>query len=224
MFAKTKSSFVAVALSACVVVQASPIVYLGSDDNVSSLADMVDSQSAAASFVAATGNLTTVNFETALPSNLIINGGGTTDDSGCGALCGINTTPGGGFVRLLLGGSLTFTFSTSVDAFGVYVTGLQTDLVAQQTIVFMDGTASTQLINVPSAINGGGAFVGVTDFSHFIKSVTFDATEDIVAFDDLLFRNARFGPVSDPLPEPGTLALVGLALAGLASARRRKQR
>ena len=124
--------------------------------------------------------MNTFDFESAIPVNLSVARGITRNRSpaGCGALCGFNTTAGGSFYREVAGGggSVTFTFTNPVDAFGFFVNGLQTNLVPQQTIVYVDGSSATTTINFPLAINGGGAFVGFIDFGQLISSVTFNAT------------------------------------------------
>jgi hypothetical protein len=172
-------------------------------------------------FLAAAGNLNVFDFESAIPANLTISGGTTTSSSGCGALCGFNTTSGGQFFRLLSGGSVTFAFANPVDAFGFFVNGLQTDIVPQQTIVYVDGSSVTRSINMPSATDGGGAFLGFIDFGQQISSVTFNATNDILGFDDLRFGRSATNP-SDPsssVPEPSTYALLLSGLAGLMARR-----
>lgn len=219
---KITPTLAAVAFAFAGAAQAAPTTYIGSDNNVSSLSQMVNSTAAAGSFLAIAGSLNTVNFESPVPANLSISGGSITNNSGCGALCGFNTTAGGGFFVSVVGGSVTFNFTNPVDAFGFFVNGLQTDLVPQQTIVYTNGASVSQTINMPSAINGGGAFIGFIDYGQLISSVSFNATNDILAFDDLRFGRSEQNPTS-PVPEPETYAmlLAGLGLLGTV-ARRRK--
>jgi hypothetical protein len=193
--------------------------YLGADNNVSSLAQMTNSVAAETAFVAAAPGLSLITFETAVPASVTIVGGSITNNSGCGQLCGFNTTAGGQNFYLLDGGTGTFTFTTAIDAFGMYITGLQTDLVAQETITFSDG--SSQTINTPASTGGGGAFMGFTDIGASIVSVSYNATSDIVSLDDV-----RYGNVSSSVPEPSSLLLLGtgLLVLGMVAIRKRALR
>jgi len=196
--------------------------YLGADNSVTSLAQMVNAQAAAASFLAVAGSLNVVDFESPLPPGLTITGGTTAILDSCGAVCGFNTTAGGQFFRRVSGGSVRFSFTNPVDAFGFFVNGLQTNIVSQQTIVYVDGGSVTRTINMPSSINGGGAFIGFIDFGQLISSVTFNATQDILGFDDLRFGRSAADPGNPmpPIPEPSTYLLMVTGLAGLLLLRR----
>lgn len=213
-------SVAALVSATCLSAHAAPVVYIAGDNNVQSLAQMVNSTAAAAAFDAVVGAVSVYDFESAIPANLTIVGGSTTNNSGCGALCGFNTTAGGAFFRSVVGGSVTFNFTTPIDAFGFYVNGLQTNVVPQQTIVYVDGSSVTTTINFPSATDGGGAFVGFVDYGNQISSVTFNATNDILGFDDLRFGRSATNPNS--VPEPVSMALVGMGLTALGVSRRRR--
>jgi hypothetical protein len=193
------------------------VTYTGADNAVTSLAQMTNSVAAETAFNAAVPGASVITFETATPTGVSISGGTITNTTGaCAALCGFNTTAGGQyFYELSNAGTATFTFTHAIDAFGTYITGLQTNLVPQETLTFSDG--STQTIDTPTAINGGGAFIGFTDFGKSILSVSYNATQDIVALDDV-----RYASATTAVPEPATLTLFGVGLLGLGMISRRK--
>ncbi len=189
------------------------ITFVGGDNAVTSLSQMTNSLAAEASWAAAVPGASVITFETALPAGVSLSGGTITNNSGCGALCGFNTTPGGAYFYSLVGGTATITFTTPIDAFGMYITGIQTDQVSGEMVTFNDGSSET--IDTPTATGGGGAFMGFTDIGESIVSVSYDAVNDIVALDDISYSSG-----APSVPEPSYY--IPLALLGVfAWARRR---
>jgi hypothetical protein len=192
---------------------AAPTLFQGYDSPATTAASMTNANAAAAAFDAAAPGLSLLTFESGVPGDVSISGGSITNDSGCGYLCGINITAGGAYFLYLYGGSTTISFSSPVNAFGFYVTGLQTEIVPNETVTFSDG--SSQVIPINQGTGGGGGFIGVIDQGKLITSVTYSAQNDIVVLDDL-----RYGMA--PVPEPATVGLMLAGIAGLGLARRRR--
>lgn len=148
------------------------------------------------------------------------------------------------------GSGLTFTFSSAVNAFGFeigdwatccYVPTVLRSAAVQAAYsvpstgsglwIAFDGGAATLPANALTANDNPGVaasgsytnFIGAIDSSSTFSKVTFWGDgygEFLVAGGTMRFASVPKGSVG--LPEPGSLALVGLALAGLAAASRRK--
>jgi hypothetical protein len=138
------------------------------------------------------------------------------------ALGGFNTTLGGKNFVDIQGGTATFTFSSPIQAFAAYFTGVQTAFF-QDTITFNDGTI--QSINVPGSADtslGGVGFAGFTDPGKLITTITITASNnagvDFIGIDDV-----RFVTPTTAVPEPGSVALlIGLGISSSVFVRRRK--
>ena len=212
---------------------ASLVIYSGNDAGASSIDPRPLSNAAAANFDAAAAGLGPVNlvtFESAPVgpySNLLVAPGVTMNgiDDFLGqqqilnapfsppeALFGYNTTAGGTHFASMLGGTLTISFATPIQAFGAYFSGVQTAL--GHTIQFNDGAAQT--VNLVQGSAGGLQFLGFTDVGKSISSITLTLTFDDIAFDDMRYTAAS------SVPEPAMPVTVGLGLIGLL--RRRNQR
>jgi hypothetical protein len=147
---------------------------------------------------------------------------GVTTNSGDPTALGYNTTVGGskylGFVPQFEAPSatLTFSFSTPINSFGTYITGLEEGIDGVVTVEFNDGALQSFLLSDP--IGGGVQFFGFTDAGHAISAVSFvetdvsSSTRDILGIDDVSYT---------VIPEPGTLLLLGSTLAGLGFLSRR---
>lgn len=129
-------------------------------------------------------------------------------------LDGYNTTSGGANFVEMVGGTLTFTFATPVQAFGAYFSGIQTAFFAD-VITFSDGGSQTLLIPGAGTTNSIGAlaFLGFTDVGRSISSITITASNangaDAIGVDDVRFQAAS------TTPEPSSF---GLVLGGLFAA------
>lgn len=190
-----------------------PIVYQGYDAGATSLSVATNAQAASIAFDLAAGATNIIDFDTNTSGATI----STPDTYAAGsfALFGGNTTAGGSnfFGHTY---TTTITFDNAIDSFGAYFSGYQR---SDFTLTYNDGNGNTVILDMPvgNLTLGGLSFFGFTDIGASIGSLVVQTVlGDYVGIDDI-----RFGTAAAPVPEPGTLLLLGSGLAGLALYRRR---
>jgi len=138
-----------------------------------------------------------------------------------------NTTAGGSKWWESLGVfNIDFVAGSEISAFGFYGTDIG-DFSGRVTITLTDvNNVQTELIvaNTLGAANASLLFWGFVDAGNSYKRISFgntNATVDGFGFDDMVIGDRL--QIVNQTPEPASLALVGLALLGLAASRRNKR-
>ncbi|MGH9160840.1 MAG: hypothetical protein ACRD2X_12765 [Vicinamibacteraceae bacterium] len=211
-----------------------PITFYGQDPLAGPADPRTNADAAAASFDALLGSSSLITFEglpvgsfgtlevlsgvTVTLTNMDVAAGISNIDEHVSDALGYNVTPGGqNHLRVVppfasfLGGTVTYSFASPIDAFGAYLTDTDSPLPGPITVTFFDGTH--RVLSVPKPAVGGASFFGLTDFGAAISSVSFHTgptglLRDVWGMDDVRFRTA--GAV--PVPELGTMLLVGVGM------------
>jgi hypothetical protein len=175
-------------------------------------------------FTGSTGNITATINPSAAGGTFVSDGttfGGFSDTENFGRW---NTTPAGGDSWYLAFNSFSIDFDVAISAFGFYGTDVG-DINGQMTITLRSEAGVNTVINVGNTANSPNStlmFWGFVDPTVKYNRITFGNTA--AGFDGFGFDGMTIGDQGQVtgVPEPGSLALVGLSLAALGAARRRK--
>lgn len=224
--------------------------YFGEDLNSSAttpLSSIPNSSGAETSFKSNLVGVGTETFEgqttgAGSPLALTFPGAGTATLSGSGSVVSVTpgTTNGAGrysvpsatsskywSVTTGVGVDFTVTFTTDIAAFGFYGIDIS-DYGGQLTLSFFNGANLVNSLAVPNTVGSGGSTDGSVLFYGLIAQTSAEEFDRVVfstsgseafAFDDFTIGTRQ----QVQIPEPASLALMGLGLAGLAASRRRKQ-
>jgi len=122
--------------------------------------------------------------------------------------------------------NIDFAGGSEISAFGFYGTDMG-DFEGEVNITLTDINNVSTTLTVANTFNAPNAsllFWGFIDAGNSYKRISFGNTaigSDFFGFDDMVIGDRL--QIVNPTPEPASLALVGLALLGLAASRRNKR-
>lgn len=210
-------ALLAVALCAMPIsAQAAINIFSGQDDGASTAGPFPNSSAAETSFLAAAAGFGPVRTET-FQSFAVGSGGPFAFQGGSLTLNspflgtefgGINTINQGNVYGFALpgeakwlgfaGGTATFSFSTPINSFGLYTTGVQTVFTSNLTFSF-----GSDVLNLPINGNGGASYFGFTSTDPFSSLTISNISNDAWGISDVSFNVLASG-----VPEPGTWAMM----------------
>lgn len=121
--------------------------------------------------------------------------------------------------------AFTITFSTPQAAFGFYATDIEFQgnltlrFLLADGLTTLDRPVPTQAGTGPALNTGSVAYFGVIDTENSFVAVSF--VRGLNQSDGFGFDDMTIGRIENVIPEPGTLALLGLGIALTSAARRR---
>jgi len=142
------------------------------------------------------------------------------------SLFGVNPTDGVQAIQNSAGSAnltFTFAFASPINAFAIDILDFGDIQVPGELLAATNtGSLLDYLIASAPQANGNVIFFGFVDTLATFSSVRIRNTEGggALGFDSLAFANV---PTSPNVPEPSTLALLGLGLAGLGVCRRKRE-
>lgn len=223
-----------IAVASSSTANAAVAVFAGADDGAPTTGPFPNSAAAAASFTAAAsayGLVTSDGFETApvgynasfsLPGVSVALTGQNfgagfsgVSNTTSGNLYGFNTTSGGANWLGFPNGSATFNFASPTNAFGFYLTGVQSVFTSVLTLTQLDGTSATY--NIPINAGGGANYFGIVDTATFTSAqINVNSGGDAWGIDDISFTNSA-------VPEPATWLMMLMGFAAIGGAMRRQR-
>ncbi|MBK17493.1 MAG: hypothetical protein CMM52_01460 [Rhodospirillaceae bacterium] len=130
--------------------------------------------------------------------------------------CAAFTTATDGTNFIHASGSTTYTFDDAINAFSFTLS--HHNVVDSLSITTNAGDVLSGL-GTPNFGTGASFFGIINDTATFTEvTVTYGRDDDSVGIDEI-----RFGELASTIPEPGTIAIFGLSLLGLAGIRRHRR-
>ena len=231
----------AVLLATTGIGQAAPIIFFGEDPgNGTPATNHPTADAAKTSFF---GNLSGVGTETfegfavgaSGPFVTTFGSAGTATLTGAGAIAqgasASNQFPISGNKYFNTTGTFSLAFSGPVSAFGFYGTDIG-DAGGTLVLTLTGSNGVTQLTVTnpyaltPNVADGSALYYGFYDTANTYTSIQLSgAGGDVFGFDDFsIGSRTQVVPVKNGVPEPETVALLGVGLLGAGALRRRKSR